>query len=639
MPTPTFRPREGPNPPPSHGPQIMNAIALMEADKFDQAISVLRRVLATDAANGHAHRVLSNVLLLKLDRRPALYHAQLALKHAPAGDAEFLYVLGRQMRQVTEGEEVASVFERAVTIDKAHVGAWIGLSEALLFCQMFHAAVAAAERGLAHHPYSAELLMNKALGLENMGRADEALALLTQAAHGPHAGHLSINGAVAAMTNYAYHVTPRQNFEAHRLFGQLLARATPPYGVAPTLAGRAEVHPGGRPPRLRVGFESPDLRDHAVARFFEPLLRNLDKSRFHTICYSTTLDPDEVTKRLRPLASRFVECPMITDHALLDTIRADKLDIYVDLCGLMAGQRLAVLYLKPAPITVSWLGYPGTLGVPKVDYRIVDERTDPFPTGPLPSSPLPPGLLPRSPFRATDPYNAQELATEKLVRLPECFICFRPPDADPGVAHPAGHARAHSGPVFGCFNMAKKIGDPLLALWARLLNAVPDSRLIIKNYALRSASVRDTFTTRLEALGIATRTTIEPPNQYSRDHLARYLDIDIALDTFPYCGTTTTCEALFMGVPVVSLVGRSHQARVGFSLLCTIGHPDWCADSEDEYIEIAKRLAADLPALATGRPALRQALLNSPLCDGPGFARRFEHALDSIWAEKTAKPA
>jgi len=187
--------------------------------------------------------------------------------------------------------------------------------------------------------------------------------------------------------------------------------------------------------------------------------------------------------------------------------------------------------------------------------------------------------------------------------------------------------------------MAKKIGDPLLALWARLLNAVPDSRLIIKNYALRSASVRDTFTTRLEALGIATRTTIEPPNQYSRDHLARYLDIDIALDTFPYCGTTTTCEALFMGVPVVSLVGRSHQARVGFSLLCTIGHPDWCADSEDEYIEIAKRLAADLPALATGRPALRQALLNSPLCDGPGFARRFEHALDSIWAEKTAKPA
>jgi predicted O-linked N-acetylglucosamine transferase (SPINDLY family) len=357
--------------------------------------------------------------------------------------------------------------------------------------------------------------------------------------------------------------------------------------------------------RLRVGFISPDLRSHSVAYFIEPLLQHLDPDKYEVVLYHDHAYVDAVSKRLEKTAAAWRVVAGQTDENLEATVLADAPDILVDLAAHTGTSRLRIFARRAAPVQITYLGYPNTTGVTAMDYRLVDSITDPAP-------------------------SADSFATETLVRFAPTAWTFAPhPDA-PEVAPLPALAKGYI--TFGAFNNFTKVTDETLRQWARLLEEVPRSRLLLKADGLNEPAVGDPVRARLRAAGIADdRVALLSRTPDTCSHLALYARVDIALDTFPYHGTTTTCEALWMGVPVVTLAGASHASRVGVSLLQAVGHPEWVANSESEYFHIATALAAGPARLAVIRGTLREQMRASVLLDHAGQASRFWTALRCCW--------
>jgi predicted O-linked N-acetylglucosamine transferase (SPINDLY family) len=365
--------------------------------------------------------------------------------------------------------------------------------------------------------------------------------------------------------------------------------------------------------RLRVGYVSPDFCRHVVSCFIEPVLAAHDRGAVEVWCYASVKKPDEVTARLKSLADQWRDVAAEDDEALAVRVRADGIDILVDLAGHTIGSRLAMFARRPAPIQLGWLGYPATTGLQQIDARIVDALTDP------------PGL--------TESQNS-----EKLLRLPGGFNCYRPPEDAPSVG---GLPAAANGYVtFGSFNHAAKITPEALRLWAALLRVVPKSRLLIKHRGFDVASVRAAYVAELARHGAtAERVELVAHVREVNGHFGTYNRVDVSLDSFPYNGTTTTCESLWMGVPVVTLAGASHRARVGASLLTRAGYPGLVAATPREYVDIAAGLAGNLTSLAALRAGLRATFAASPVCDGVALTRHLESAFRDLWREWCAAPA
>ncbi len=393
-------------------------------------------------------------------------------------------------------------------------------------------------------------------------------------------------------------VAPDTSIEDARRYGALMRRLHPP-------RPRRVRHPDPDRP-LRVGFVSADLRQHAVAYFLEPLVTARDRSAFQYTAYAQVAVPDATTARLREQFDGWRSIVGVSDDDVLAQIERDEIDVLVDLAGHTAYNRLRLFARRAAPVQVAYLGYPGTTGLDTIDFRITDAVADP------------PGLTDR-------------LFTEALVRMPGGFLCYRPPEHAPAAREkpPCALGRPFT---FGSFNNWAKTSPTTLALWRRVLQAAPGARLLLKSVVLRDqASVRAVKRSVVEAGLPADRVHLDPPCPAERDHLAAYLEIDVALDTFPYGGTTTTCEALWMGVPVVTLTGDVHAARVGASLLPQVGLSELVAATATDYIAIAAALASDPARLQELRRALRDRVARSPLTDGPARARDFEQALRSCW--------
>jgi predicted O-linked N-acetylglucosamine transferase (SPINDLY family) len=302
----------------------------------------------------------------------------------------------------------------------------------------------------------------------------------------------------------------------------------------------------------------------------------------------------------------------LSDEEVRRQICADGIDVLIDLAGHTEGTRLPALASKPAPVTASWLGYPGTTGLPTIDYRI----TDPL----------------------ADPEGSERLHTERLIRLPQGFLCYRPPAEAPEVLPPPALAR--EGVTFGSFNRLAKVTPEVVKVWARILHALPRARLLVKDALLRNEDFRRDFAESFAREGVGPeRLDLRAFMPGLADHLGAYGEVDVALDPFPYNGTTTTCEALWMGVPVVNLVGDRHAGRVGLSLLSRVGLDHLTASEIDSYVRIATVLAGDLPGLARLRGELRDRLRQSSLCDAPRFARAFEVALRAMWQDWCSPPA
>lgn len=357
--------------------------------------------------------------------------------------------------------------------------------------------------------------------------------------------------------------------------------------------------------RLRIGYLSKDFARHSVAYFIEPVIASHDRSRFEIFCYSNNPKPDAVTERIEKTAEHWRDIAFVSNEEAFRQITNDGIDILVELSGHTTGNRLYLLSRKPAPVQVSYLGYPVTTGLADIDYRIVDAITDP-------------------------PGEADAVHTEALVRLPGGFLTYLPGQDPPAVTPPPVAARGHI--TFGSFNNPIKINAEVVTTWARILQAVPGSRLLLKGLTFSSNAATDHFREMFAVQGIgAERIELMAWHPEVKSHLELYGQIDIALDPFPYNGTTTTCEALWMGVPVLTLGGDRHSARVGASLLAAVGLSEFVSSSRDEYVACAVRLAADPARLAALRTSLRQRMQSSPLLDAEDFTRKLEAAYDTMW--------
>jgi predicted O-linked N-acetylglucosamine transferase (SPINDLY family) len=399
-------------------------------------------------------------------------------------------------------------------------------------------------------------------------------------------------------SNYSERIPAATLFEDHLGFG----RHFPAVRDVPSL--RATRRNGRR--RIRIGYVSPDFRNHVVSYFFEPVLDHHDRNRFEVLCYYNERQIDDTTRRLRAKADLWRDIATLDDDAVERLMLEDELDVVVDLAGHTANNRLAVLARRVAPVQVNWLGYPNTTGLPAMDWRITDARADPAP-------------------------EADALHTERLYRMPEVFLNWRPHPDSPEVA-PAPCLSA--GQVTFCsFNNFAKVSDHVLGLWGRILAQLPDARLLMKTLSLTDPAVQEAARRRLEQAGCdLSRVVFSGSVPSMAGHLGTYARADIALDTYPYHGTTTTCEALWMGVPVITLAGDRHASRVGVSLLESVGAGALVARSDQEYVDKAVALARDPQRIVAWRGSLRSRILASPLADSARFTRDLEDAYRSMHA-------
>lgn len=355
--------------------------------------------------------------------------------------------------------------------------------------------------------------------------------------------------------------------------------------------------------QLRIGFISPDLGRHPVGYFISNLLK-YKKSSIKFICYSNRA-PDDLTEYLMKLSDQWHDVRGISDATLTERIRSDQIDILIDLSGHTAGNKLLVFARKPAPIQVSWAGYMGTTGLSAIDYLIADHHHAP---------------------KGVDQYYS-----EKLIRLPNGYVSYEAPNYSPVVS--TSPFEKNSFITFGCFNNPAKINERVLKIWNDILQAVPNSRLILKYRHMDAKGNRDRIFRQICTQGVTeSRLTLEGYSQHI-ELFSRYNDIDVALDTFPYSGGLTTCEALWMGVPVITLPDETFASRHTLSHLTNLGLPDMVAQNSCDYIDIAVKLASDVNRLKKIRYGLRVKMSQSPLCDGETFAADFNYAMRQIWKE------
>ncbi len=610
------------------GSKKRKAAALVQARRFQEARDLYEQVCKTDPVDADAWLMLGAVHGLLGNPADAAVCCHRAASLEP-GNPQAHYNLATALKDLGRLEEAASAYREALRCKPDYADAWDALGYALMSLGRHNEAVAAYREVLRYAPKSAKAHANLGASLHTAGHLEEAVEAYREALRLDHLNAGIQDSLGCALSDQGRLEEAMQN---HR---KALAMA-PGYSTAHSnLLMTMHYLPGPDPDRifeehkswarihtgtirrstqyensrdvnrcLKVGYVSSDFRAHSVAFFIEPILARHDRGKIESICYSGVTNPDATTRRLRQLAGRWRDIGTLTDEQVVEAIRQDGVDILVDLAGHTPGNRLKVFARKPAPIQVTYLGYPDTTGLEAMDYRLTDAQTDP------------PG--------------AEKYYTEKLVRLPDGFLCYQPLDDCPPVSPLPSQERGHV--TFGSFNNLSKINSNVIELWAGLLQSVPGARLLIKSPSLTDATTRERYYGLFERQGIGRdRVALQGRTATQAEHLALYSRLDIALDTFPYNGTTTTCEALWMGVPVITLTGRTHAGRVGRSLLSTVGLSELIAESPEGYVSRAATLAANKSRLSELRTGMREHVRSSLLCNSRTFTHNLEVAYRTMW--------
>jgi protein O-GlcNAc transferase len=570
---------------------LMGVIA-QQIGRHDVAVELIGRAIER---NGNSPSYFCNLgdALRDMGRLEEAAASCLHAIHMQPKFAEAYSNLGLALKSQGKFDEAIAAFRNATSLKPSLAEAHYNLGNALRELGKVEEAIASCRQALRIDPGSPKAHCNLAAGLVDRGNFDEAVAAYREAVR-LKPDFVDAGSNLLLCMNYSERFSPAALFEAHRVWNARHGR--------PPAAAHSNDRSGGR--RLKVGYVSPDFWQHSVAYFLEPLLRSHDRNEVEVHCYAEVSLPDAVTQRFKQLADHWVTTVGMSDDALTDSIRNDGIDILVDLAGHTAKNRLPVFARKPAPVQVTWLGYPNTTGLAAMDYRLVDAVTDPE-------------------------GEADAFASEVLMRLPGGFLCYGARDDAPA---PGTAPCLTTGFVtFGSFNNIAKLSGATLDVWARLLTRLPTARLLLKGKPFAEAATRAIYLDRLAERGVAADRIELVAWLPERAHLALYDRADIALDPFPYNGTTTTCEALWMGVPVVTLRGDRHAGRVGASLLTQVGLTDLIADSPEAYVETAVALAGDPAHLAELRHSLRPRMVASPLCDAPAFARKIEAAYRTMW--------
>jgi predicted O-linked N-acetylglucosamine transferase (SPINDLY family) len=559
-------------------------------EEVEQRAHALTRRFPLD---GFGWKVLGLVLSESGHPDQAIEPLQKAARLLPH-DAEAHNNLGNALIEIRRPSEAEASLRRALAIKSDFALAHFNLGNALKDQRRLVEAATSYRHVLALKPDYMDVYNNLGNVLKDQGRLVEAASAYRRT--------LTIRPDFpSALSNLVFTL----NCGADTALDTRLAEARRYGGImASKVQGRYQqwlFDPDAR--RLRIGFVSGDLRKHPVGYFLQSLLGAIDRSRFELFAYTTSRDADELSDSIKPFFSAWTSLLGLSDSAAAARIHADGINILIDLSGHTAHNRLPVFAWKPAPVQVAWLGYFATTGLAEMDYILADDVGVP-------------------------PENRCQF-TEKVWYLPDTRLCFTPPDGAPDVSALPALTNGHA--TFGCFQNLAKLSDAVLTQWARILGGLPSARLRIQNRSFGDKLIRDQFMQRLNERTIDTsRVTLHGPVP-RKAYLAAHSEVDLLLDTFAFPGGTTTCEALWMGVPTLTLAGDTLLARQGASMLAAAGLPHWVATSEDDYVAKAIAFAGDLPKLAVLRSALRAQVSASPLFDAPRFAGRFQDALSEMW--------
>ncbi len=647
---------------PNH-PEANNlaGILLFQAEQWTAAVPFFQRAISHNPRYAAPHNNLGNIYKAQgqLDEAERCYEAALTINPAYV---EALTNLGIVYNLRGENAEAERYCRRAVELAPDFAGAHCNLGNVLLSLTRGGEAVAEYRKALELSPRLLEALVNLSLVLEEpaylidtidyyekmlvrqpdstlallrisqalqaLNRWDDAFVRLEQAvAINPAQPDVRfirtvnlayIGDARAVIAEFdrmlpAHRSAPSESSRAfHKIYlpecsGEDICDALRCWGesYAARPLSRHKIVPDSQRQRLRVGYVSRDFGGHSVSFFLEPILRHHDPEKTEVYCYSTRLKEDAVTQRFKDMVAYWRDISTWPEKKIVEQIIADEIDVLVDLSGHTNGHRLTVFACKPAPVQVTYLGFPATTGVPRIDYRLTDRVADPEP-------------------------GSQVHFVEKLHYLPDCFLCYQPSEAAPDVAESTSATKGYI--TFCSFNNSIKINEQTVAAWAQILRELPDSRLLLKSFGFSSERGRQCVLSLFEAEQIdIRRIELLDWKEETNDHLSVYHEADIALDTFPYNGTTTTCEALWMGVPVVALAGDRHSARVGASLLNALDMNELLAQDAEGYVRIAVQLARAPEKLAAMRAGLRARMAASTLLDPVRFTRQLEAAYFDMW--------
>ncbi|MCA9148214.1 MAG: tetratricopeptide repeat protein, partial [Planctomycetales bacterium] len=605
---------------------------LLEQHHYAEAEQAFRRTLELQPTHNHGLTNLGNALQHQRRYNEAHECYQAAVDRSPQ-DSTAVNNLGTVLRSLRRYEEAAETFRRAVELDPHSESALVNLARSLDGLGHQNTAIELFERYVADHPGSVIALHHLGNSLADAGRHHDAVARYTQALDlDPQyafaysslgRAHLNRGDAQAAaelfrralelrpdmhethscllfMLSNDDMLSPRELFAEHVRWGELHGHVDFQFSHAER---SRQVNR-----RLKIGYVSPDLREHAVARFFMPVLAQHDPTQVEVFCYAHVHREDETTAKLKSLTHHWRSTCGLSYLQVAELIQADQIDILVDLAGHTAGNRLLSFAYRPAPVQVSWLGYPNTTGLPAMDYRLTSE--------------------------IQDPASEESLHTEQLIRLPLGTNCYEAPTSAPAIS-PLPFDR-NGFVTFGSLHRPQKISAPVFDLWANVLKAVPNSRLRLFNTHFSNESIQH-VSAQLTGRGIAAE-RFSIGTEVRRGHyLTEYDEIDVALDVFPWNGGTTTREALWMGVPVIGLLGDRRSSRGTAATLHYAGVPELIAHNWDEYVEIACKLAVAPPELQRYRQTLREQARQT-ICDAARFTQSLEAAYRQIWQTWCAAP-
>jgi len=560
-----------------------------ELHRWEEAITCYQQLLHLNPQGSDNYKKLGSICYHQGQLRQAAECYQQALSFNPT-DADAHNQLGTIFYHLNQFEAAIESYQRALSIApqdaKLHNNLGVvfksqGKLKQATTC--FHQAVSLAE--------SAHYYNNLGLTCKQQGLIPQALAYFQRALESQPVAWIHSNWLLTMQ--YVTEATASSIFAEHQKFNEYYAK--------PLAAGGLSRRPHQR---LKIGYVSADFYSHAVAHVLELPLANHDHQQFEIVCYYNHVKTETVTARFQHYADHWRNCAALSDEALAEQIRQDQIDILVDLSGHLAGNRLLVFARKPAPVQITYLGYPNTTGLETIDYRISDPYVDP------------PGI--------TEAFNS-----ETLIRMPTSYFCYRPPDASPPVNKlPASHQNYVT---LGSLNGHYKLNVKLFELWALLLKMLPTAKLFIKNNSLNDEAVGQTLREQFAQWAIdPDRLQLAGHTPYPL-HLTAYHAIDIALDSFPFTGGITTFEALWMGVPVITLVGERPVSRQGFSILTTLGLTELITHTPAEYVDQVVKLASDIKYLQHLRATLRDRLQSSPLMDAPIFTRHLEALYRQVW--------
>ena len=583
--------------------QIDNLISLYTSNRINEAAQACTELLQIFPQSAILHNIYGSVLTSLGRREQAIDEINMAIRFQPdyaaaynnlgnalaaAGKHDYAN-RGNSFQQLGSFYKAVKDFDTAIELKPDYAEAYNYRSRAFGIMGRLREAIESSDRAIQLKPGDADAYIRRGDALQGLGLFDEACVAYRQAIAITPDNKGAISGLLCTL-NYMPSLSQKEIYNEHvhyrSVFEQGGYQQNTDYREKP-------VHQ-----RLRIGYVSPDFRSHSVANFLEPLIKYHNRNAFEIYCYSNNIISDNITRRFMELADHWRPIANVDDDDVVAMIKQDEIDILVDLCGHTWKNRLSVFARKPAPVQVSWLGYPNTTGLSTIDYRLTDAIADPV-------------------------GEADSLHSERLIRLEKGFLCYQGDDSAHSADSPPCSQRRYI--TYGCFNKLIKITPIAIRLWAKILRAVPGSRLLLKSAQLAEPELRSRYLEMFRQASIAEeRIELHSWLPEKRDHLQLYNSVDIALDTFPYNGTTTTCEALWMGVPVITLSGDRHAGRVGASIMTHAGLRECIATNPDEYVSLAISCAKRTDYLLELKRDLRSRILASDLCNASGFTETIE---------------